>query len=139
MAQLIRDVMTSDPTTFPEEATAVDAARSMRDDDIGDVLVVRDGELVAVVTDRDIAVRVVAEDRSPAETTLGEVASKELATVSPDDSIADAVRIMRELALRRIPVVEGKRPIGVVSIGDLAIERDSDSALADISAAKPNE
>jgi CBS domain-containing protein len=67
------------------------------------------------------------------------MASEDLATVLPEGSIADAVRLMREKALRRIPVVEGARPIGVVSIGDLAVERDTDSALADISASEPNE
>jgi CBS domain-containing protein len=139
MAQRIRDVMTTDPTTLPEDATVTDAARSMRDEDIGDVLVVRGGELSAILTDRDIAVRVVAEDRPPADTRLGEISSKEIATLSPDDSIADAVRIMRERALRRIPVVEHGRPVGIVSIGDLAVERDTDSALADISASEPNE
>jgi CBS domain-containing protein len=140
MAQRIRDVMTANPTTLSEQASVAEAARRMRDEDIGNVLVVREeGVLTAIVTDRDIAVRVVAEDRPPTETLLRDVASKELATVSPDDSIADAVRIMREQALRRIPVVDGGRPVGIVSIGDLAVERDTDSALADISASEPNE
>jgi CBS domain-containing protein len=139
MPHKIRDVMTAAPTTLPEDATVADAARRMRDEDIGDVLVVREEELTAVVTDRDIAVRAVAEDRPPAETPLRDIASKDLATVSPDDTIADAVRIMRERALRRIPVVEGSRPVGIVSIGDLAVERDTDSALADISASEPNQ
>jgi CBS domain-containing protein len=139
MVQRIRDVMTADPTTLPEDATAADAARKMRDEDIGDVLVLREGDLTAIVTDRDIAVRVVAEDLPPAEIRLSEISSKDLATVSPDSAVADAVRIMREKALRRIPVVENGRPVGVVSIGDLAVERDTDSALADISASEPNE
>jgi CBS domain-containing protein len=139
MPQKIRDVMTATPTTLSEDATVADAARRMRDEDIGDVLVVREKDLTAVVTDRDIAVRVVAEDRPPAETRLRDIASKDLATVSPDDTVADAVRIMRERALRRIPVVEGSRPVGIVSIGDLAVERDTDSALADISASEPNQ
>lgn len=139
MAQRIRNVMTTDPTTLPQDATVADAARRMRDEDIGDVLVVRDGELSAILTDRDIAVRVVAEDRVPSETRLNEVASKDIATLSPDDTIADAVRIMRSRALRRVPVVEDGRPVGIVSIGDLAVDRDTGSALADISAAEPNE
>jgi CBS domain-containing protein len=139
MVQRIRDVMTTDPTTLPQDATVADAARRMRDEDIGDVLVVRDGELSAILTDRDIAVRVVAEDRVPSDTRLNEVASKDIATLSPDATIADAVRIMRSRALRRVPVVEDGRPVGIVSIGDLAVERDTGSALADISATEPNE
>jgi CBS domain-containing protein len=138
MVQRIRDVMTGQPTTLPEDATVAEAAKRMRDDAIGDVLVVREGALTAIVTDRDIAVRVVAEDRLPAETPLREISSGDVVALSPDDSIPDAVRIMREQAVRRIPVVEGGRPVGIVSIGDLARERDSDSALADISEAEPN-
>ena len=139
MAQKVRDVMTANPTTLQEEATVADAAKRMRDDDIGDVLVVREGGLTSIVTDRDIAVRVVAEDRPPEETALRDIASKDLTTVSPDDSIDDAIRIMRDRALRRIPVVEGSRPVGIVAIGDLAVERDTDSTLADISGAEPNQ
>jgi CBS domain-containing protein len=139
VAQKVRDVMTANPTTLQEEATVADAAKRMRDDDIGDVLVVREGGLTSIVTDRDIAVRVVAEDRPPEETALRDIASKDLTTVSPDDSIDDAIRIMRDRALRRIPVVEGSRPVGIVAIGDLAVERDTDSTLADISGAEPNQ
>ena len=139
MAQKVRDVMTANPTTLQEEATVADAAKRMRDEDIGDVLVVREGGLTSIVTDRDIAVRVVAEDRPPEETALRDIASKDLTTVSPDDSIDDAIRIMRDRALRRIPVVEGSRPVGIVAIGDLAVERDTDSTLADISGAEPNQ
>jgi CBS domain-containing protein len=139
VTQRIRDVMTADPTTLSEDATVADAAKRMRDDDIGDPLVVREGELTAVITDRDIAVRVVAEDRPPADTPLRDIASKDLARASPDASIADAVRIVRERALRRIPLVEERRPVGIVSIGDLAVERDTQSALADISASEPNQ
>ena len=138
MVQRIRDVMTGQPTTLPEDATVAEAAKRMRDEAIGDVLVVREGHLTAIVTDRDIAIRAVAEDRRPAETPLRDISSGELVAVSPEDSIPDAVRIMRERAVRRIPVVEEGRPVGIVSLGDLAMERDSDSALADISEAEPN-
>jgi CBS domain-containing protein len=111
----------------------------MRDEDIGAVLIQRDGELTAILIDRDIAIRVVAEDRPPADTPVREVASKELLTVSSDDPVSEAVRHMRGKAIRRVAVVEGGRPVGIVSIGDLAMERDPDSALADISEAKANE
>lgn len=139
MTHRIRDIMTRSPIAVGEDASVAQAARKMRDEDIGDVLIQRDGELTAILTDRDIAVRVVAEDRLPAETPVGEVASKELLTVSPDDPVSEAVRLMRGKAIRRVAVVEGGRPVGIVSIGDLTMERDPDSALADISEAKPNE
>lgn len=138
MAQ-IRDVMTKDPQILPASASLVDAARLMRDEDIGPVIVVEGDQVVGIVTDRDIVVRAVAEDRPPSGTTVADVASRDLTTVSPDDSLDDAVRLMRERAVRRLPVVEAGKPVGIVALGDLAVERDPDSALADISAAEPNE
>lgn len=138
MAQ-IRDVMTKDPQILPASASLVDAAKVMRDEDIGPVIVVENDRVVGIVTDRDIVVRAVAEDRSPSATTVGDVASRDLTTVSPGDAVEDAVRLMREGAVRRLPVVEGGKPVGIVALGDLAVQRDPDSALADISAAEPNE
>ncbi len=138
MAGTIGDVMTRDPITMDTEATAADAARAMRDSGVGDVIVTDDGRIRGIVTDRDIAVRAVAEGRNPSEVHLGEIASTDVATVSPDDPVDRAVRIMREKAVRRVPVVEDGKPVGVVSIGDLAIEQDPDSALADISSEPPN-
>ncbi len=134
----IREHMTPDPITVPSTATLIDAARQMRDADIGDVLVEEGGQLVGVATDRDIVVRGLAEGCDPASTRLGEVCTRSLVVVSPDDSVADAERLMREHAIRRIAVVEKGRPVGVVSIGDLAIDLDERSALADISAAPAN-
>jgi CBS domain-containing protein len=99
-----------------------------------------DGDrLTGIVTDRDIVVRAIADDRSPGETTLGDLATGDVTSLSPEDSVEDAIRIMRDRAVRRIPVVENDRPVGIVSIGDLAVERDPDSALADISVADPDE
>lgn len=139
MAQRIKDVMTENPICLPESTTVVEAARSMRDSDVGDVIVLEDDRMCGIVTDRDIVVRALAEGRDPNSTRLGEVCSRDVATLSPEDSVGDAVRIMRERAVRRVPVVDGGDPVGIVSIGDLAIERDTDSALADISAAPGNE
>lgn len=138
MAQSIRNVITQDVVALPTDATIVDAAEAMRERDIGDVLVVDGERLTGMVTDRDIVIRAIAEQRSPTDTTLGELASKELTTLSPDDSVEDAIALVRGKAIRRIPVVEDGRPVGIVSIGDLAVERDSDSALADISIAQPD-
>ncbi len=138
MAQSIREVMTKDPITLPADRPVIEAARCMRDRDIGDVIVTEGDRIIGILTDRDIVVRVVAEGRDPATTTLGEVATGSLATVSPDDSVDDAVRLIREHNVRRLPVVENGRPVGVVTIGDLAMDLDRRSALADISAAPPN-
>ena len=138
MAQSIREVMTKDPITLPPDSSVVDAAKAMRDADVGPALIADDGGLQGIITDRDIAVRVVAEGRDPSSTKVSEIASTGLATLTPDDSVEDAIRIIREQNVRRIPIVENNQPVGIVAIGDLAIERDSDSALADISAADPN-
>jgi CBS domain-containing protein len=139
MAQEIRDVMTQDVVALPTDTSLADASRAMRERDIGDVLVVDGDRLAGIVTDRDIVVRAIAEDRSPSDTTVGELATGDVTSLSPEDSVEDAIRIMRDQAVRRIPVVENHRPVGIVSIGDLAVERDPNSALADISVADPDE
>ena len=138
MAQSIREVMTGDPHTVSTDATLQDAAREMKGDDIGAVLVEDKGSVAGILTDRDIVVRAIAEGRDPASTKVGDVASRDVATLTPDSSVEDAIRIVREQNVRRIPVVQDGRPAGIVSIGDLAVERDTESALADISAASPN-
>lgn len=135
----IREVMTAEPTTCPATATLVDAAGIMKDQDIGNVIVLDDGEQICgVVTDRDIVVRAVAEQRDPASTKLGDICSRDLITLSPEDEVGDAVRLMTEKAIRRLPVVEAGKPVGIVSLGDLAVTHDPTSGLADISAAPPN-
>ena len=138
MAQKIQDVMTPNPTVLEATTPLPDAARTMRDSGIGDVLVSKEGELCGIVTDRDIVVRGVAEITDLGSARLGDVCSRDLTTVRPGDGVEDAVRLMRERSLRRLPVVDGGRPVGIVSIGDLAIEQDPNSALADISASPSN-
>ncbi|HEV7886709.1 MAG TPA: CBS domain-containing protein [Acidimicrobiales bacterium] len=137
MAQRLRDVMTPNPVTCPVDATLVEVARLMRDRDIGNVIVLEEDRLAGILTDRDIVVRAVAAER-PFDTPIGEIVSRDVVAMAPDDEVADAVQVMRERAIRRVPVVDGGRPVGIVSIGDLAVERDPDSALADISASPPN-
>jgi CBS domain-containing protein len=135
----IRDVMTADPVSLPTSASLVDAARAMRESDIGDVIVLDDdAKVCGIVTDRDIVVRALADGREASATTLADICTRDLETLSPEDSASDAVRLMSSKAIRRVPVVEDGKPVGIVSIGDLAIEQDPDSALADISEAKPN-
>ena len=138
MAQTIREIMTPRPVTLEDSATVFDAARVMRDANIGDVIVVKGDSVRGVVTDRDIVVRSVADGRDPKSVKLGEIFTTDVVTVTPDDSVDKVVDLMRDKAIRRVPVVEGNRPVGVVSIGDLAMKKDQGSALADISAARPN-
>jgi CBS domain-containing protein len=138
MAQQIRELMTPNPVVLPGTASVHEAAQAMRDADIGDVIVIENQRVCGIVTDRDIVVRTVAEARDPATTTLADICSHPLLIVSPTDSVEKAVRLMGTYALRRVPVVEAGQPVGIVSLGDLAVERDPGSALGDISAAPPN-
>jgi CBS domain-containing protein len=138
MPQTVGEVMTAKPLALQEGTTLAEAARAMRDHDVGDVVLLEDDQVTGIVTDRDIVVRGVAESMHPDEAVLAQVASKELVTVTPDTSVDEAVELMRQRAIRRLPVVEDGRPVGIISLGDLAVEEDPDSALADISAAHPN-
>ena len=139
MPQTLRDVMTASPRVIDLTATVQQAAQAMRDDDIGDVLVCDGDMLKGIVTDRDIAVRAVAQGMDPASTRVAEICTSDVKTLSPDDSLDKAVKLMRSEAIRRVPIVEGGRPVGVVSLGDVAMERDSGGTLADISAAPPDQ
>jgi CBS domain-containing protein len=138
MAQSIREIMTADPRTVSSMATVADAAREMRDGDVGSVVVVDNGGVAGIITDRDIAVRVVAQGLDPDATRVSEAATTDPVTLTVDQTVEDAIRLVRERDVRRIVVVQDGRPAGVVSLGDLAIERDTDSALADIASEPPN-
>jgi CBS domain-containing protein len=138
MATTVREVMTENPVCLAADTPLIDAARKMRDEDIGNVLVMKDGKLCGIVTDRDITVRATAEGKDVRQARLGDICSEQLVTIPSDHPISEAVTVMRSHALRRLPVVDGDRPVGIVSIGDLAVERDSKSVLASISAAEPN-
>lgn len=134
----IRDVMSPRPRVLSVDSMVSEAAEVMRRDDIGDVVVVEEDRLYGILTDRDIVVRVLAEGQDPSQTRIGDVCSREVATIRPEDSVGQAVRLMREKAIRRLPVTEGDEVVGILTIGDIAVERDSRTALADISAAPPN-
>jgi CBS domain-containing protein len=138
MAQSIRSVMTSNPVTLSTTSSVAEAARAMRDANIGDIIVLDGERTCGILTDRDIVVRAVAEGRDLASTKVADICSQELTTMSPNDSIEEAVLLMREKAIRRLPVIEGGKPVGIVSIGDLAVSQDPRSALGHISAAPAN-
>jgi len=138
MAQKIKDIMTSSPITLTADRPVIDAATAMKENNIGDVIVMTEGKMCGVVTDRDIVVRVIAQGREPQTTKLGDVCSRDVASVGPDDDVDRVIDLVRKRSVRRVPVVDGGKPVGIVSIGDLAMERDQTSALADVSAAAPN-
>ncbi|MBV9379223.1 MAG: CBS domain-containing protein [Streptosporangiaceae bacterium] len=137
MGTKVRDVMTPDPIGVYYDQTIGEAAQVMRDAGVGAVLVVNGQELCGVVTDRDLVVRAVAESMGP-DHAVGPLASPDLVGVHADDDTSEAVRLMRRHAIRRLPVIDEGQVAGMVSLGDIAIARDSGSALADVCRAKPN-
>jgi CBS domain-containing protein len=137
MADSVRDLLKGDPVTVEASATVQDAAKLMDENDIGNVLVVENNEVQGIVTDRDIVVRVIAKGDG-ADASVREAATTDLETLEPDASIDDAIQKMEQGNVRRLPVVEDGKPVGVISLGDLAQAKDKDSALANISSASPN-
>jgi CBS domain-containing protein len=130
--------MNREPQTIQADLPVAEAAQRMRSADVGDLVVLDGDRLVGILTDRDIVVRVLADNKE-GSTPVREACSGELSVVYPDTEVDTVAALMRERALRRLPVVEGgDRLVGVVSLGDLAVDRDERSALADISAAPPN-
>jgi CBS domain-containing protein len=122
MTRKVRDVMSAPPVCMAATESVSAAAKAMKDRGIGTVLVVAGGRLDGLVTDRDITIRVLAENRDPLTTRLGDICTTDLAVLSPDDDVQKAIRLVRERALRRLPVIADGVPVGVVSIGDLALD-----------------
>jgi CBS domain-containing protein len=138
-ALTVKDLMTTDVTTLPAQTPLREAAQVMRTRDIGDVVVADDDKLIGLVTDRDIVVRAIADGADAETTVVGSIVSTELVTVRPEDSAADAARLMRDRAVRRVLVVDEAGGLaGILSIGDLAADIDPDSVLGGISSAEPN-
>jgi CBS domain-containing protein len=130
--------MTKNVRCIERGTSLTEAARMMQQDDIGDVLVIDGGSLCGILTDRDIVVRAIAQERDLASTTAGDICSGDLVTVEPSASIEEAKKLMADRAVRRIPVVENGKPCGIVSLGDVAIESNGERPLERISAAAPN-
>ena len=123
MGKSIRDVMTQNPRTVDSDSPVVEAARLMKEEDVGSIPVMEGPHLMGMLTDRDITIRIVAERRDPQTTTAGEIASHDLATIDPDQSLDDALRIMAQYQVRRVPVVaEDGKLIGIVAQADAARE-----------------
>jgi CBS domain-containing protein len=120
MGKSISEVMTRDVRATEPSTTIADAAKTMASEDIGPIPVVEGGRIVGIVTDRDIVVRVVAAGKDPNSTTVGEIASSDMVTVAPDDDIDDALTMMAQNQVRRLPVVEGDRLVGIVAQADVA-------------------
>ena len=138
MVQKVHEVMTRAPVTVDKQANLADAARLMRDRDIGDVIVMDNDQLHGLITDRDIVVRAAADARDMKSTMVEEVCSHDISDINANDDADQAVMLMRAKALRRVPVTDGGKLVGVLALGDMAVERDDRSALANISTAQSN-
>ena len=122
----VRELMTANPTTCEPSTTVVDAARVMASEDVGPVPIVDGGRLVGIVTDRDIVVRVIAEGQDPSSATIGDIASSDLVTVAAETDLEEAERLMAQHQVRRLPVVEGDRLVGIVAQADIARALDEE-------------
>jgi CBS domain-containing protein len=122
MAKKIREIMTTNPRTVEPTTTIVDAARLMRDEDVGPIPIVENNQCAGILTDRDIVLRVVAEGRDPATTTVGDVASRDLITIDPEQTLDEAARLMAQHQVRRLPVCEEDgNLVGIIAQADLAL------------------
>jgi CBS domain-containing protein len=138
MASTVEELMTRNPSTVEIGDSLVDAARAMHEGNIGNVIVTDGGRVAGIITDRDIVVRAIAEGRDPQSTTVGEVCSSSPRTLGPEESVEVAAQVMGDNGIRRLPVVRDGELVGVLSLGDLAQDRDAGPPLAEISAATPN-
>ncbi|WP_329125349.1 CBS domain-containing protein [Streptomyces sp. NBC_01465] len=138
MATLVREVMTAGVAAVRPDASLVEAAQLMRAQDIGGVLVAQDDRLIGVLTDRDITLRAVADGADPLTVSAQAVCTLSPVCVGPDDTVETAISLMRKHAVRRLPVVGDGRPLGVVSLGDLARDLEPGSVLGEISRAAPD-
>jgi CBS domain-containing protein len=126
----VHEVMTPRPVSLPLDAPLTEAARLMRDEDVGDVLVTHDGLLCGLLTDRDIVVRAVADGGQP-NRPVREIVTGAVVTATPEMSTREAAQLMGEHQIRRLPVVEGERLVGIVSLGDIAVKEGKDSRSGD--------
>ena len=122
----VREVMTTNPRCVSPNDSIQIAARIMKEEDTGVVPIVDNGRAVGVVTDRDIVIRAVA-DGAAANKPVSEIATRDIVCATPDMSTKEATKIMGERQVRRLPVVENDRLVGIVSLGDIAVKEAKDS------------
>ena len=142
MANRVRDAMTEDPRSIGKSVSVVEAARLMREQDIGSLPITEDEKLVGMITDRDITMRVVAEAADPKVTSVEDVYSQDLISVEPDNDLEEALRLMARHQVRRLPVVENGRLVGIVAQADIALrenEKETGELVEAISAPSEGE
>jgi len=125
----IREVMTPNPRCVSPDDSIQSAAQIMRDEDTGAVPICDNGRAVGIVTDRDIVIRAIADGQP--NRPVRDIATRDVISVSPDTSTREAAELMSEYQVRRLPVVDGDRLVGIVSLGDLAVKEAKDSRVGD--------
>jgi CBS domain-containing protein len=142
MAKSVRDTMTENPRSIGASTSVVEAARLMREEHIGSLPITEDEQLVGMITDRDITTRVVAEAADPQRTSVGDVYSRDLISIEPDKDLEEALRLMAQHQVRRLPVVENGRLVGIVAQADIALahnEKETGELVEAISAPSKEE
>src|SRR5438067_6843610 len=122
MAKSVKDAMTSSVRTAAPSQSLTDAAALMQQEDVGSLPVVDGDRLIGMVTDRDIVVRGIADGSDPHAVQVGDIASRDIVTVRPDDDLDEALRLMAQHQVRRLPVVDDGQLVGVVAQADVALE-----------------
>ena len=122
----VREIMTIEVKAAEPDTSIEELAGMMRDEDVGAIPVLKDGTLLGIVTDRDIVVRCIAEGNEPSEMTAENIISENLETIDPDADVQEAARLMGERQIRRLPVVEEGRLLGMISLGDIAVKHEDE-------------
>ena len=139
MAKSIRDAMTKDPRSIGASASVVEAARLMRQVDIGSLPITDGEQLVGMITDRDITTRVVAEAADLESASVGDVCSRDLISVEADDDLDEALQLMARHQVRRLPVVENGRLVGIVAQADIALSENEKTGKLVEAISEPSE
>jgi CBS domain-containing protein len=139
MAKSVRDTMTESPRSIAASASVVEAARMMRKEHIGALPITDNEQLVGMITDRDIATRVVAEAADPKTTSVGDVSSRDLISVEPDKDLEEALQLMARHQVRRLPVVEDGRLVGIVAQADIALKENEKTGALVEAISEPSE
>ena len=140
MAKSVRDAMTDNPRSIGKSASVVEAAQLMRAEHVGSLPITDEEKLVGMITDRDITTRVVADAADPETTSVGDVYSRDLVSVEPDEDLEEALQLMARHQVRRLPVVENGRLVGIVAQADIALGEDEKKTGALVEAiSKPSD
>ena len=139
MAKSVRDTMTGNPRSIDASASVVEAAQLMREGHIGSLPITHDGQLVGMITDRDITTRVVADAADHRTAPVGDVSSRDLITVEPDRDLDEALQLMAAHQVRRLPVVENGRLVGIVAQADVALSENEKTGKLVEAISEPSE